>query len=107
MQLKKAYSEQLLTTSKDILNEFTKNDFKRAIEGLNQLIFQKRCAPQRKIEVITLIKRNFCKITCKIITEYRIELYAHCGSVDTPITFNEFESASNSKGCTSKIEFNE
>ena len=104
MQLKKAYSEQLLTTSEQILSSFTKNNFKKAIEELNQLIFQKRCAPQRKIEKIFLIKD---RLSVRIITEYRIELYVHCGIVDSPITISELESASNSKGCTSKIEINE
>lgn len=93
--------------AKDIIfASFTKRQLKSAIEKLNQELFQKRCAPQRPIEGFVLIESKY-KLTCKIITEFRMELYVFYGSFDLPVNIEDLQSASNSRGNTVKIEFNE
>lgn len=96
-----------LDADKEILSMFNKNDFKKGIESLNELIFKKRCAPQRPIEGITLMERGNAKVTCKILSEYRVEMFVFLGGFDLPITITTLQSASNRAGCSDKIEFNE
>lgn len=90
-----------------ILAIFPPKKYAKAIEQLNQLIFQKRCAPQRPIEATTLMEHDAFKLVVRIISEYRMEFYAFYGSVDVPVTIEGLQAASNRAGCTQKIEFNE
>jgi len=105
------YKEQMdfmsqMNAKEIIFSSFTKKQLNSAIEKINQELFQKRCAPQRPIETITLIDSKF-KLTCKIITEFRMELYVFYGVFDLPCNITELQLASNSAGNTIKIEFNE
>jgi hypothetical protein len=104
-----------LVSSDVILPLFNKRQYTSAIKKINELLFQKRLAPQRPIEPITVISSVATtldgsydiKLICKIITEYRIEFFAVIGLFDTPVTLSELQTASNRAGCTATIEFNE
>lgn len=96
-----------LDADQEILSLFTKKDYIKGIQLLNELIFKKRCAPQRAIESLTLMERGNAKLTCKILSEYRVEMFVFLGSFDLPITIATLQSASNRAGCSDKIEFNE
>jgi hypothetical protein len=96
-----------LDADEEILLLFTKKDYAKGIQLLNELIFKKRCAPQRPIEGIILMERGNAKLTCKILSEYRVEMFVFLGSFDLPITIRTLQTASNRSGCSEKIEFNE
>jgi hypothetical protein len=87
------------------LSVFEKKDFNKFIKKFNELIFQKRCAPQRLIEEIKIISREKFSLSLKIITENRIEVYAACDNYSVPVTLSEIQSESNSRGNTVKFEF--
>ncbi len=104
-----------LVSSDAILPLFNKRQYTSAIKKINELLFQKRLAPQRPIEPITVISSSIStvegsydiKLICKIITEFRIEFFAVIGPFDAPVTITELQAASNRAGCTTAIEFNE
>ncbi len=104
-----------LVSSDAILPLFNKKQYTSAIKKINELLFQKRLAPQRPIEPIAVISSVAftldgsyeIRLVCKIITEFRIEFFAVIGPFDAPVTITELQTASNRAGCTATIEFNE
>lgn len=95
-------------TSTNPLSLYKKKQLHNCIEMINQQLFQKRCAPQRKIEEIKLVKKNTpYYFSIKIVTELRLEIYVCYGTFQIPITLKELQSQSDSRGNSIKIEYDE